>query len=76
MSNNNNPSIISSWTGANSWTNSSNPSSWNGWIIGRRATCTQREFFVLLDDKFTTLQDAQEEVDRLARTYFYNIFIH
>ncbi len=48
----------------------------NGWVVGRRATESNREFFVLLDDKITSLVDVQNEVDKLARSYFYNIFIY
>jgi len=49
----------------------------HGWVVGRRATQSHREFFLLLDDaKAPSLADIQEEVDNLARTYFYNIFIH
>jgi len=48
----------------------------NGWVVGRRANQSHREFFVLIDDKVGTLPEIQEQVDRLARTYFYNIFIH
>jgi hypothetical protein len=48
----------------------------HGWVVGRRATQSHREFFLLLDDKVQSLPDIQEEVDNLARTYFYNIFIH
>jgi hypothetical protein len=77
----------------------------HGWVIGRRASQSHREFFLLLEDKVATLADVQgdssgeqgvkrragwyfnspvsscsfrctEEVDNLARTYFYNIFIH
>lgn len=48
----------------------------NGWVVGRRATQSHREFFVLIDDKVGNLADIQEEVDHLARTYFCNIFIH
>lgn len=49
----------------------------NGWVVGRRATQSHREFFVLIDEKGVgNLSDIQEEVDRLSRTYFYNIFIY
>jgi len=47
-----------------------------GWIVGRRATQSHREFFLLLDERTTSMQEVQEEVDNLSRTYFYNIFIH
>lgn len=48
----------------------------NGWVVGRRATQSHREFFVLIDDKGGNLADIQEEVEQLSRTYFCNIFIH
>jgi len=48
----------------------------SGWVVGRRANQSQREFFVLIDEKIGNLSDIQEEVDRLAKIYFYNIFIH
>ncbi len=74
----------------------------HGWVVGRRATQTHREFFVLLDEKVGPLSEVQgtarrlslslpphlhaqavwcvlccaDEVERLARTYFYNIFSH
>ncbi len=31
----------------------------NGWVVGRRATQTHREFFVLIDEKVGTLADVQ-----------------
>jgi len=49
----------------------------NGWVVGRRATQSHREFFVLVDDRAgSSLTDIQEEVEKLTKTYFYNIFIH
>lgn len=48
----------------------------HGWVIGRRATQSHREFFLLCDEKVGNLAEIQEEVDNLARNYFYNIFIY
>lgn len=78
----------------------------NGWVVGRRANQSHREFFVLVDEKAGNLSDIQgesfvfvrvcllfvlrcfaphfcsfcvlcaEEVERLAKTYFYNILVH
>lgn len=48
----------------------------NGWIVGRRATESSREFFVLFDDAAHTLMDVQTEVDKLTETNFANIFIY
>ena len=47
----------------------------DGWVIGRRSTQTNREFFVLLDDmKTNDITNITSEVDRLAANNF-NIFI-
>jgi hypothetical protein len=48
----------------------------HGWVVGRRATQSHREFFLLLEEKIANLAEIQEEVEALAKTYFYNIFIH
>jgi hypothetical protein len=47
-----------------------------GWIVGRKATQSHREFFVIVDEGAGNLADIKSEVDELARSYFYNIFIH
>jgi hypothetical protein len=46
----------------------------SGWVVGRRANQTHREFFVLLDEKIPSIAEIQQELDNLAKTYFYNIF--
>mmetsp|Transcript_13129 Transcript_13129/g.20822 ORF Transcript_13129/g.20822 Transcript_13129/m.20822 type:complete len:843 (-) Transcript_13129:31-2559(-) len=48
----------------------------DGWLVASKATQTQREFFVLIDDKNGNLSSVQEEVNRLARSYFAKIFMH
>lgn len=48
----------------------------NGWVVGRRGTQSHREFFVLLDESVGNLADTKEQIDRLARTSFSNIYIH
>jgi len=48
----------------------------DGWLVASKATQTQREFFVLIDDKNGNLSSIQEEVNRLARSYFAKIFMH
>jgi hypothetical protein len=47
----------------------------DGWLVGRRSTTTTRELFVLLDAKSGNLAEIQDEVQRLAQTYFYNVYI-
>ncbi len=47
------------------------------WVVGRKAHQTNREFYVILDAKLVpTLTDVQVEIDKLAKTFFYNIFIY
>jgi len=49
----------------------------NGWVIGRRATTSSREFYVILDDKTSPgLVDVQKQMETLSKTYFYSIFIY
>eukprot|EP00468_Gymnochlora_sp_CCMP2014_P011683 CAMPEP_0167755376 /NCGR_PEP_ID=MMETSP0110_2-20121227/8786_1 /TAXON_ID=629695 /ORGANISM="Gymnochlora sp., Strain CCMP2014" /LENGTH=372 /DNA_ID=CAMNT_0007641349 /DNA_START=495 /DNA_END=1613 /DNA_ORIENTATION=+ len=48
----------------------------DGWLVASKATQTQREFFVLIEDKNGNLSSIQEEVNRLARSYFSKIFMH
>mmetsp|Transcript_1187 Transcript_1187/g.1692 ORF Transcript_1187/g.1692 Transcript_1187/m.1692 type:complete len:583 (+) Transcript_1187:70-1818(+) len=48
----------------------------DGWLVASKATQTQREFFVLVDHKNANLTTVQEEVNRLARSYFAKIFMH
>mmetsp|Transcript_23066 Transcript_23066/g.55849 ORF Transcript_23066/g.55849 Transcript_23066/m.55849 type:complete len:495 (+) Transcript_23066:155-1639(+) len=48
----------------------------DGWLVGSKASQTQREFFVLVDHKNANLTTIQEEVNRLARSYFAKIFMH
>jgi len=49
----------------------------HGWIVGRKATQTHREFFVLLDEKLApSIIEVNKEVDALAKNFFYNVFIH
>jgi len=44
-----------------------------GWIAGRKSD--QREFYVYFDQKSAHLLEINEEVKKLAQTYFKDIFI-
>ncbi len=35
----------------------------HGWVVGRRAKQTQREFYVLLDDNISTLTEVQGDAE-------------
>eukprot|EP00808_Paulinella_micropora_P028927 g247.t1 len=48
----------------------------NGWVVGRRANQSHREYFVLIDDRVTELPQIQDQIYRLERLYFNNIFVH
>ncbi len=45
-----------------------------GWVVGRKAEQSHRQFYLLLDDnKVLTLQDVQREMDLLNKLYFGNV---
>ena len=47
-----------------------------GWVVGRKALQSHREFFLLLDDKTApTLAEVQREMQQLVHSYLTNAFI-
>lgn len=46
----------------------------SGWVIGRRANESHREFYLLLDESIISIGDIQIQLDSLAKQYFFNIF--
>ena len=45
----------------------------HGWVVGRVALQSQRECYLLLDERTLTLADVHREMDTLTRSYFANV---
>ena len=43
------------------------------WVAARRAAATQRHFIALFDERLSSLQDVQREMDQLTRALFHNV---
>ena len=45
----------------------------HGWVVGKKAEQSHREFYLLLDEKVLSIAEVQKEVEQLTRLYFYNV---
>ena len=45
----------------------------HGWVVGRCAGASHREFYLLLDEKVLSMADVEREMEQLTRLYFYNV---